>query len=307
MASHKLTFEFQSTVGALGTSGSNAGWTESWYRIPNETLSDMISQVDTLRRNRVKLLTPGWSLTAARISNLDANNNLVRKGTFVFYPPADAPGTYSGDFIDEQPYDACEVRIGSALGYQRAFSMRGIGANVINAGARLLNPAQFNNALTAWKTILIGAPPQWGTAGTSGWAIRYRTKFLDAKVTAVDIVNTPGIGGTPQAPMVGVDGNVGLVAGQTVVLSRILGMQNLNGSWIVKSFVAGGVGGPSFWLNLQPKRRTIVDGVYQPSGRAISYGYLLDQIIQATAEYGTSRRTGRPSQLTRGRRSNRGS
>jgi hypothetical protein len=308
MPSHKITFEFESTTGAAGTAGSKSGWSESWYENADRTDVQAAFSATVLAAARRRVLTTGWQLPSIRVSRLDVNNNLLRRGQLIFVPPADAPGFYGGANIDEQPYDALEISIATTAGHSRHFAMRGIGNDVVSPGARFLNPPQFANNFAAFAGTLLGQQP---VAINGPWAVRYRTIVLPIgapasgiiNISAVDITTGGANGGTPASPLVTAQGGIDLtgLVGSTIVIQNVLGMRSLNGSWKVLRVV--GVGNVS--IQLAPKRRVTVSGVYALSGFLRGYTYQLDNIVNVTPGYGTSRRTGRPLQLVRGRRSNR--
>lgn len=292
MSTHKATFEFEATVGVTSTSGSKAGWSESWYDPSDETDNAAVATARALMNRRILLLTPGWTITAIRTSRLDANANLLRKGILTFIDPSDGKGQYPGTAQDEQPYDALEVAVNSVDGNHRAFSMRGIGNNVVSAGARYLAPPAFVAAFDLWKTQL------------SEWALRRRALVGSQAITAIAIAPTTTGPGSPQRPSVRIEDATGFVSGGTVVIKDVAGMTRMNGSWRVEKVLTI-VPGPMAWLVLLPKRRVTVGGVYTSGGTATEYTYSLSSVGSVPPGYGTSRRTGRPPLLVRGRRSNR--
>lgn len=301
MAKTRLTFAFESTVGANATSGSKAGWTETWYNPADQSPEGARFSGLALLNARVKLLTPGWTISEMRLSQLDASNNLTRRGQLVFIAPANGVGSYPGTGQDEQPYDALEVRVDTFPGNFRAFSMRGIAKEVVNAGARFLNPPAFGPRFADWTSVLNGTA---GDFGGGEWALRVRNKAATYNVRRVII--DPGVNpdASPSHPVVTLNGNVAIAAGQTVVLSGIAGNTRINGNWIVQAAV-GPVGAADPYIVLKAKRRTSVGGVYTTGGTAVFYTYTLASITDAHPGYGVSRRTGRPPALVRGRRSNR--
>lgn len=302
MPKTKVTFEYEATVGVGETSGSKQGWSESWYNPTDATADGARFSALLLMNKRIKLLTPGWTITSIRIANLDAANNLTRKGQLVFVPPLTGRGTYPGTKQDEQPYDALEVRIDTEPGNHRSFSMRGIPNEIVNAGARFLNPAAWEPRFADWASELNG------TAGDflgNHWAIRVRGTPFTFNIRNVIILPATNPDASPSHPVVTLNGNLGLAAGQTITISGVMGMTRINGQWIIGSVpVVGGAVDP--YVVLKAKRRTAVGGVYTTGGTAVTFGYSLAPITNATPGYGTSRRTGRPSGVVRGRRSNRG-
>src|SRR6266496_2315787 len=111
MAKHRYLLEFGATPGNAETSGSDAGWTESFYESTDLTEEQAAARAYTLKNVRQAILTVGWRITAVRISRLDATNNLLRKGQLIKISPADAPGRYlpQGGTGNEQPWDAINL------------------------------------------------------------------------------------------------------------------------------------------------------------------------------------------------------
>lgn len=308
MPRHKVTFEFEATTGAASTAGSKSGWSETFYDPSDTDDATCNNKANALAFDRRKLLTPGWSLNSVRISRLDAAANLLRQGRLVFYSPADAPGKFPGGEGEEQPYDALEISLFSVNGRRRAFAMRGIATSVVSAGARFLNPAAFASRFPDFIGELTGAA---GDFAGVGWAIRYRTRvnppgvFQGAHIIrGVEIEPVAGRVGSPFSPFVAVDTYVDeslYPAGATLVIKGVQGMQRINASWKVRL----ATGPPNMGFYLAPKRRIQVSGDYFNGGQVTGFTYALDNIANGTPAFGTSRRTGRPLQLSRGRRSNR--
>lgn len=306
MPAHKITLSFASTVGAPGTSGARAGWTESWYDPNNGDLPTAVRKANAYVQKRRGLLTSGWTVEFVRVSTLDVNNNPLRRGTLVNILPANGFGRYNIVAVgnDEQPYDAQIVPVNSFSGATRKFLMRGIGNDVINAGGRFLNPPPYIAAFQNWLGFINGL----GVDGVFGpLAIKLRSKTAEGIVTQVYTTVQGGVPGTPRTPAIqltitNIPPNV-IAVGNTIVL-RNMGVSGLNGSWLItQTAIVGGTG----LVLLAPKRRTVINNIPvggQPStGSFTTYSYSLDNIVLASPGNGTSRRTGRPSLLPRGRRS----
>lgn len=307
MPRHKSTLIFQSAATSPETAGSTAGWSESWY--DPDDVSDEAAELKTfaLVLARKALLASGWSIQAIRISRLDANANLLRRGRLVFIPPDNGQGTYLVSISSEQPYDALVVGVASVVGYKRGFSMRGLGVGVVSGGARYLEPPAFLNAFTLWREYLTGTVH--GQPAFTPWAIRFRTIITvpEFPLGAMPITNviigadatTPG---SPQSPVIRIPAIADAMnfhVGDQFVIQGVLGMTGINGTWKVIQ-VYGGV---SSGFRLAPKRRVQVGGVFTTSGNCRVFRLALDNIQQATPGYGSSRQTGRPLVLGRGRRS----
>lgn len=305
MPACKVTFEFESTVGRDATSGSRSGWSESWYRNNVADVPTAIALGLVLKDARRRLLTRGWSLSVMRVSMLTNTFLPTRNGALVFVPLATQPGLYFGpaDTIDEQPYDALEIAVQGLAGKRRAFQIRGIGNDVVNAGARFLNPPTFNAAFPLWLGTLNGGATAGGPG--TGWAIRYRTAIVNGTITAIWIgqAGSP-VGATPLSPVIDAISTAAPGAGSLLRIKSATGMTRINGTWTVFTGAANPVL-PNVRVYLTEKRRTTVAGTAVLTGGYTNWSYGLDNIVLATPGYGCSRRTGRPLQLTRGRRSNR--
>lgn len=310
MANHRVTLEFEATTGNPSTAGSRAGWSETFYRKVDESDSDALAAARTLASRRRLLLTEGWSLSAIRVSRLDVNANLIRRGVLYLVPPADQPGRYNGGVVaagvDEQPYDAIDLSINSVGGNHRAFLMRGIGNDVISPGGRFLNPVRWNTNWPDFWNFLINSP--LGGPQAAGWSLRIRTQIFPVGIPSgrypietVDISNTSGLGTSPTRPAIKFGFVPNIIAGKTLVVQGVQGLRGINGTWLADTD-ATGVG--TLWIVLKGKRNNTVAGTVVPfTGYALAYGYGLDTITSMTAGNGASRRTGRPLQLLRGRRS----
>jgi hypothetical protein len=308
MARHKATLEFKATTGNSSTAGSQAGWTESWYDPVDSSDATSLAKTQRLRIARQTLLTMGWSVLAMRISQLDAGANLTRRGVVTFVAPADQPGTNLGGAnpsLDEQPYDCLIVSVNSVGGHHRAFGMRGIAQNVISAGGGLIAPATFFPAFNRWLAALKGNEP--GGDGV-GWAIKYRLSQEYGNVLNVKFPEPPDPAfGDPQHPTMLVQMTPAAPAPTVntfVNVKNVLGVSRINATWMIQK-VTPQVAADTYLIQLHSKRRVKVGGQYVSGGDVEMWAYGLDNILIATPGYGSSRRTGRPPILVRGRRSNR--
>lgn len=307
MPVHKYTLEFESAVGVIPTSGSKSGWSESWYDVNNlAQTADAVERALLYVAARRKLLTPGWTVSAVRVTSLDANFIPTRKGALAFVQQSAGQGTYGAGVtgIDEQPYDALNFAIATNLGFRRAFLMRGIGNDWVNAGGRFVNPALFGPAYGNWQQFITGTEPN--NFGSAPFGIRYRqNQGSDVPIAVFCGQNGgPSYASTIQ-PVVRVTLPTSIAGGTVVRLSRFTGIQGLNGVWNIAKTVDNA--GPPMTRDfvLAPKRGVTL--LYTPGtiGTVKAWTYAMDPIVLATPGYGASRRTGRPLQLVRGRRSNR--
>lgn len=310
MGFHRIQWEFEATVGAVATSGSKAGWTEAWY--DNRDISDAQALQDALlsARARRAILTPGWSLTAVRVSNWSPTIGLSRKGTHAFIPPGQAIGLYPGTAQDEQPYDALVIACNTAFGNARSRDIRGIPAEIINAGGRYTGVGEFPDRFNLFIDQMTGETDVGDFTNLASLKMAFRIRTANGPFNIV-AVSTGGVGAPPGAsiytPVVDIDlGGSGFLFGSTgfVTFAQAVGISGLQGTW---KFVNSAVLGPTnpTWVRLwlARKRKRQVNGVYSGGGTARIITYALDSLAAAFPGYGTSRRTGRPSRLPRGRQS----
>lgn len=294
--------------GAAATAGSDLGWTEAFYDPADATdqvCTENALNYLTARRN---LLTPGWRAVAIRISQLDASNNLLRKGRLVQIVPANGVGTYAlaGGVSDEQAWDAINLSIQTLGGSRRAFLMRGIGSNVVGPSGVYLAPPAFVGSSAAYATGLAGrigggdfGGPAWGPYALrtrSGRATTNLTGVFTAPVANVNIVCDQ------TRPMIRVPAAT-VQAGNQVSLAGILDMPGMNGQWRVTQVQLDPTTINFAYVGLAPRRRKVIKSAYTQGGIATYWNWTLDNISGFTVGAGASRRTGRPPQQHRGRRS----
>lgn len=309
MPAHRILHEFvASGVDNAGTAGSSAGWTETWYDPAN--ISDEQAQLnaESYMSERLKLLTNGWGIQALRVSQLDAFNNLVRKGRLVQYNPKVMHGTYGNIvghdaiFVDEQPWDAINISIGTVGGSRRAFLMRGIDGSVIAPSGRNNNPATWAQYFSRYVRNLTST----GGAGGMPYALRTRSAVAEVEINNVLLTAVANVNAVidPVHPAIRVP-LPGIAAGRQVSIKGVLGMQNINANWTVAFSIVDPTNPNFLYAIMKPRRRVIVDGTYEHGGTARSWAWVLDNVQTASAGGGASRRTGRPPQQLRGRRSSR--
>jgi hypothetical protein len=304
-AAHRVMFEFKPTTGAVSTAGSQNGWTETWYDPVITNAQTALLRARLLLNLRRGILSHGWSIASMRISQLTLAAGLLRLGSLYFVPPADQPGTYGGGDlqVDDQPYDALECAVVGVNGHHRSFQMRGVPSDVVSPGAQFLNNPRFINAFASWKSFLNGAAINAGPGGA--WAIKIRLNPAAANLMGVQIPTPPLGGADPQHPLLSLySPDVVPTPGMFISIRGALGNSRLNGTWQIRGVVPAV---PAFTFNvlLFSKRRVTVGGVYASGGDCRLWTTILEAIADITPGYGTSRRTGRPSALVRGRRSNR--
>lgn len=308
-SSHRIQFEFEATPGVVATSGSKAGWTEAWYELAAKEDAAATESALAVAQVRRLILTPGWSVSAIRVSQWSISGGLSRRGAHVFIPPAQAAGVYPGSAQDEQPYDALVVACNTAGGIAKSRDFRGIPQEIINAGGRYLGagsfPANFGIFLSCLTGDFFGAGIFADAVVNYGF--RIRTPFGPRNVLAVWTGQTGSpAGATPASPVIDVD--IGSPPPpnpiSNLTISGFSGMGNLNGSWRLSNVQVLPVGTPTYYRCFTlPKRRRVVNGTYNGGATARWFSYAIDPLVLMTPGYGTSRRTGRPPRLPRGRQS----
>lgn len=327
MPAHKVTLEFEGSIilaasegGVINqnaTIGSKHGWSESWYFQAAQTEAEAAESALAMVYFRKQILTIGWQITGVRLSQLDNNNNLLRRGTLLQLGPVQGVGTFpastgfSQDDQNEQPYDALCVSVNSTNGRRRNFLMRGIPNAIVSAGGRFVGAAPWFPRFNAWSgSIQFGNDTPTHQAGTPAY-LRTRNRrnlpavlngqrpILDAQISGAAIA---GLVPSAISPVVNVSPGTDILVGDTVVIQRTTGIQRLNGTWLVQQVANTGT---VYHLQLAPRRRLITSGAIDQKGFLTPYYYSLEGIASMFPAFGTSRRTGRPLQLPRGRRSNR--
>lgn len=306
MPSWKVTFGFRGTIGNQETGGTQAGWSESFYLPGDRTLDAASAEASALKINRLKLLSNGWSIEYIRLAMLDVSNNPTRRGTLIKLAPQGNDGNYPmpAGVEDEQPYDAINLSIASTNGSHRAFLMRGIASTVISAGGRFLNPPGWVAGFPDFAGDLAGAAV--GGVQQIAWALRVRTTTAITSLSSVLIAAPAGVNIITDGsrPLIRVPVNT-VQAGNNISIVGAIGdgLVNVNSQWKVRQTQVDPTNNQFTFAGLSQKRRIVVAGNYQQGGVVTYWNWTLSQITGVTAGNGASRRTGRPSGLTRGRRS----
>jgi hypothetical protein len=302
---HKVTFEFESTTGSSITGGSKAGWSESWYDTEESEDADAAVAADALRLARRGMLTPGWAITGQRLARWTVATGLQRKAILSFYTGSDAIGLYPYPDPDEQPYDALVFRANTVGALHASRDLRGIPQSVVAASGRYTPSGGWVIKFSQFQDALLGVTENFGVVlpGQHRWGLRIRTLDASYVVLSGTIIDVPGVGSfTQSSPGIQVSGTFGSPAGSTIVVRGTVGFNKLNGTWLFDRVV--GTQGGNDWVRLKPKRRVYVTGASTAAGgTAKAYRYSLDAIATIFGEYGSSRRTGRPTMVPRGRRS----
>jgi hypothetical protein len=327
MPAHKVTFEFEGSIlqqaspgGVItqnSTLGTKSGWSESWYFQADQTEAEASSSALALSYWRKQILTVGWQITGIRLSRLDESSNLQRRGTLLQLGPTQGVGTFpasagfSVDDQNEQPYDALCVSVNSVNGRRRNFLMRGIPNSIVSAGGRFIGAGPWFPRFNGWAGgIQFGNDTPAGDFGTPA-SLRIRTLRTFAgliggnRTIVAAAISGAALGGLVPSvisPVITYTPPDGILVGDTVVIQRTTGISRLNGSWIIQQLA---IVGSTTYMQLAARRRVVLSGTLADTGFFRAYGYTLEGITSMFPAFGTSRRTGRPLQLPRGRRSNR--
>jgi hypothetical protein len=270
---------------------------------PADSTDDVAAvNAENLAFYRRRVLTSGWRVTAVRLSQLDASNNVIRKGRLIKIPPANGVGTYPVN-ADEQPWDAINLAIATAGGSRRAFLMRGIGSGVVGASGLYLAPPQFVAASALWASALKGNLGNVGSP-TTVWALRTRTArattFISNVATSPVVNVNLVINQTNPAIRVPI---ATVQAGNQVSIIGIIDMPGMNAQWKAVAVQLDPTNNQFNWVLLAPRRRVQIKAAYTQGGQATYWNWALDPITGFTIGDGASRRTGRPPATRRGRRS----
>lgn len=305
MAKHRVLYEFASTPGEADTSGSDAGWTESWYD-PTDSTNDAANlKALNFMRARLLLLDAGWRITAIRISVLDAGNNPLRKGILTKVTAANGRGAYDVQAgIDaEQPWDAINLAIQTVGGSRRAFLMRGLAQGVLGGGGSYLAPPRFVTQAANFARNIAGMG-EGVDAVTTALALRTRGVTALTAISGVEVVAPAGVNlvASVQRPLIRVPITT-VQAGNTVQISDVQNVMGINGQWVATQLQVDPTNNQFAFVLLAPRRRNTVNGTNPVGGSARYWNWALDNITGLTVGDGASRRTGRPPQQRRGRRS----
>jgi len=318
MPAWKVTFTFGPANAATATAGANAGWTETWYLPGDNTALVAANQARELSISRRQLLSRGWANLSIRMSILDAQNNPTRRGVLINLPPPSQPGTYPGENQDEPAYDALNMSVSATNGSRRAFLMRGVGSNVVGANGRFLNPpdflARFVGGIAAGGGVVpaiqrvptLTADLTGQGAGNLPWGIRYRSTTALTQISNVLTVAPANVNIITDAtrPLLRVPVNT-IQAGNTVSINGVVGLVSINGQWQARQVQVDPLNNQFAYVGLLPRRRISIVGEYEEGGVATYWNWGLSPVGVITPSRGASRRTGRPTGGTRGRRSNR--
>lgn len=308
MARHRMMMEFAAMPGVTSTAGSDSGWTEAFYDGTDSTDDVADTNARNLAYHRRGCLTSGWRITAIRLSRLDNANNLLRKGRLIQLAPGQGQGLagLAVPVPDEQPWDAINLAISTVGGSRRAYLMRGIGVGVVGASGIYLAPPAFVADSANYASALAG------TLVAGDWASRLTTAFSLRTRSAPQVTSISGVFTAPVAnvnliidqtkPAIRTPNNT-IVAGNTVSLIGIVDMPGMNGQWKVTAIAPDPLNANFQYAVLAPRRRVQIKSAYTQGGQATYWSWTLDPITGFTIGNGASRRTGRPPQQRRGRRS----
>lgn len=308
MAKHRVLFEVNTASGEAATAGSDAGWTVSFYDPTDLTDEACEAKARRLLTALVRCLTKGYQYMAIRISQLDASNNLLRRGRLIQLAGGSAQGQYQGAAagLDEQPWDAINLSIATVAGARRAFLLRGIGSNVIAASGRYMAPPGFVLCSADLATALRGGgnPEALILLPETPYALRTRSTTGRTNITGVFTTPVANVNlvNDQTRPMIRVPIGT-IVAGNQVSITGVLDMPGVNGQWKVTAVQTDPLTANFQYVLLAPRRRVQIKAVYTQGGQAVYWNWTLDPITGFTIGNGASRRTGRPPQQRRGRRS----
>jgi len=308
VAKHRVLIEFASNPAILATAGSDAGWTESFYDPTDLTDDDAEAKARALINGRSPCLTVGWRAVAIRISQLDTANNLTRKGRLVKLVAPAGIGSYNRamEGQDEQPWDSINLAIATVGGARRAFLMRGIGSDVLNAAGVYVAPPAFVLGSAQLATALSGGgnPNAFIPLPTTPYAVRNRSATAVTQISNVLTTAPAGINAVVDAtkPLIRVP-HATVTAGTNLSIIGVTGMTSINGQWRANTVQNDPTTGAFDFVGLLPRRRVTVKGTYESGGSVTYWTWTLTNITGFTIGNGASRRTGRPPQQRRGRRS----
>jgi hypothetical protein len=299
VAKNRVVLTFSATPG--GAFSSLAGWSETLWRNvdqdPDALLNAIVGTPATPPTipyvyDRRTLLTVGWRIdgvkvypiTGGRISAAATFTGDTKKG---LYPATDVPE-------DEQPYDRLLWKMNASAGHSRGCRIGGIPSVCVDPGGNYTGHPNFQSRFEDFITDLISA--QFGLRyGTPGTVRQISNVTVDPMVVANASPRTPGVqltgAFTAEFP-----------AGRTVQITGSIDPARLNGQWTVQSVNAVG----DFTnVVLKAKRSLQITDSFALGSYIRPILYDIAAMTSGVPVRGVSRKTGRPSGLPRGRRSNR--
>lgn len=304
MPAFKLTMTFRPAVTPGGgadvdSAGSLQGWSESYYAPNNSSAANALAQAQNLFVTRRGILEQAWRIEKMRVFPFPS----TRAASYKSYSIGDGRGRFAGSgpagSTAEQPGDALICNLSSTSGRQRALLLRGLPRGVISAGNVFLAGPGFTPALNLFFAELTGNAP--------GFGIKVRTIVNTGTVSGIALATTGAALGSPATPVIlSKLTEPQVLAGVKVRVSGTIGLFRMNGPWTIGDYNAVTIGGAQYnAMTCAAKRNVSVLGIWIQGGTYSSYTESLEYIQTAAVGYGTTRRTGSPSNRPRGRRSNR--
>lgn len=256
------------------------GWTESWYKDGDKPANAM-AQAEALSILRVRILQRGALLNKIRISVPGA----PRDAEFKAYSDASSTGQYGAavNSEDREAQVSINVRLFAGDATWRTWMVRGVPADAID------NIAGKSTVQPIYEAILRNFVTQ---VAAGSWALR--KSGYGASNRVLSIVQLSG----KLQTVTTVDNlAAGIVAGAVVNLRGGTGVSNINGNWRVRAVL--GLTSFSVWPKITRQYGDLDAGSLDV--RLVTQTY--PSITAGTPIGVTTRRTGRPSYLPRGRRS----
>lgn len=247
------------------------GWTETFW-VPNQTdISVVLTKCQAVAKKRILLCGGGVSLPAVRISDI-----ALYRDYGLFQLGFSTGSESTAETNHAKPYSAVLVQI-NAVQYRNRIFLRGLANNDILGDEPLNVQPDRVAGFNGWSNAMI----------QQGFNIRVQARF------APDLIGGNVIGATNASPIViQTDAAHGQVTGNPVFIRAVKGNRGANGKFTVDV-----VDATHFAL-----RGSTGTGLYLSGGVWRQVFYVYKPIQSMTLVREVSRRTGRPSTLSRGRR-----
>lgn len=311
MPTFKCTWFFDGVQANSGaTMPSYVGWTETWYASRYESIEACLAAMRSTALGswvnlRTAFLAGNYVVRWCRASDV-ANPRFTKTCGFTTAAPGLAP--LVGTRLNLTNLTGAQVNCCAMVDFyvppspspgpshHRRALFRGLPVDLINQNVINESSVFFQRMLTFCDYLgVIRAPGSAGTPSPNGWLIRvnnYATPFTS-------ITNL--VAGAPGANQVTLTAPLGpLNAGQKVTIRKVPFPTGVNRIWTVISTGIAGI--PPYVLGTS---RNQLAGTWTQGGQAWANSYNYQAATQYVPVGLRDRRTGRPFNLTRGRRSRR--
>lgn len=275
MPNYRITYFFKD--------GKSAGWTENFYAQgdSSEAVHSLFVR-DALVNARLGFLAEQYFLGEVRTSNTDA----ARDSLVTAYSGNSGKGKFKTQqdwALDpaEEPYDALLVRIEAGSTHRRQLYVRGLPTDVVAQNREYVPQPEFAANFKKWADIV----------KANGTPFRLRSLTFGDDV--VPFATTVSATGDSFSVSFGLNPVPTWAKGDIIRVRRAVGVSNLNGMWKVDAVLSPVV---YFKPHQRLIRGAIVGNPFLQKATEV-----FTAVTDVIPERGTSRKTGRPFDVLRGR------